>query len=393
MLEEAGRRLDCGAQGQHPNVICEHRVTKPSCDAGRDFEHAPQGFVDYLLLNTDQRPVVVEAKRESIDPLTGQVPLIGNRIGLVVNGFTARKAFRKAHIGNKVRTVYRSAEASGWPPVPGLWGSLPTALWDPPYTLTVKGGIGSGTYTNGQQVTITANTPERGYRLKHWLVDGEAIGEGQSSLTVDVTGNMTVAAVFEPIWLVFEGQSQGQRLDETGGKRGEPALLKEALSTLLVVNRDRPSETNAVLISWGRSGVQTQAVVSVSLADSYPVSSRTDKAGLLSAERNLWALSLRDNVARSLLIGTFDGAYRYDKDGVLTRVQQRVSLNGAGISPEDPCAGTALLRLNQTAGDALIRTDGGFQAMAAALRTQIKKLPSGVTAEALQGLLQHVAGE
>lgn len=72
MLEEAGRRLDYGAQGQHPNVICEHRVTKPSCDVGRDFEHAPQGFVDYLLLNTDQRPVVVEAKRESIDPLTGK---------------------------------------------------------------------------------------------------------------------------------------------------------------------------------------------------------------------------------------------------------------------------------------------------------------------------------
>jgi type I restriction enzyme R subunit len=40
---------------------------------GKDFEHAPNGFVDFVLLNTDQRPVaVVEAKKESIDPLTGK---------------------------------------------------------------------------------------------------------------------------------------------------------------------------------------------------------------------------------------------------------------------------------------------------------------------------------
>jgi type I restriction enzyme R subunit len=74
LLEEAGWRLESDANGQHPNVICEHRVTKKlSGDVGRDFEHAPQGFVDYLLLNTDRCPVaVVEAKRESIDPLTAK---------------------------------------------------------------------------------------------------------------------------------------------------------------------------------------------------------------------------------------------------------------------------------------------------------------------------------
>jgi type I restriction enzyme R subunit len=74
MLEEAGWRLESDANGQNPNVICEHRVTKKLfVDVGRDFENAPQGFVDYLLLNTDRCPVaVVEAKRESIDPFTGK---------------------------------------------------------------------------------------------------------------------------------------------------------------------------------------------------------------------------------------------------------------------------------------------------------------------------------
>jgi type I restriction enzyme R subunit len=77
MLEDAGWRFLPDAQGRRENVICEHRITRrafsPGLDLGRDFEHAPDGFVDYVLLNTDQRPMVVtEAKREGIDPLTGK---------------------------------------------------------------------------------------------------------------------------------------------------------------------------------------------------------------------------------------------------------------------------------------------------------------------------------
>lgn len=77
LLEEAGWRFLPDAQGRRENIVCEHRITRrafsPSQDLGNDFEHAPNGFVDYVLLNTDQRPVAVtEAKREGIDPLTGK---------------------------------------------------------------------------------------------------------------------------------------------------------------------------------------------------------------------------------------------------------------------------------------------------------------------------------
>ena len=77
LLEEAGWRFLPDAEGRPENIICEHRVTRrafsPSQDLGKDFEHAPHGFVDYVLLNTDKRPVAVtEAKRESIDPLTAK---------------------------------------------------------------------------------------------------------------------------------------------------------------------------------------------------------------------------------------------------------------------------------------------------------------------------------
>jgi type I restriction enzyme R subunit len=77
MLEDAGWRFLPDGQGRRENIVCEHRVGRrafsPSLDLGKDFEHAPNGFVDYVLLNTDQRAVaVVEAKREGIDPLTGK---------------------------------------------------------------------------------------------------------------------------------------------------------------------------------------------------------------------------------------------------------------------------------------------------------------------------------
>ncbi len=77
LLEEAGWRFLPDSQGRRENIVCEHRITRraysPSQDFGKDFEHAPNGFIDYLLLNTDQRPVaVVEAKREGIDPLTAK---------------------------------------------------------------------------------------------------------------------------------------------------------------------------------------------------------------------------------------------------------------------------------------------------------------------------------
>jgi len=90
LLEEAGWRFLPDAQGQRENIICEHRVTRralsPSQDLGKDFEHAPNGFVDYVLLNTDQRPVaVVEAKRESIDPLTAKEQARAYAAGLGVS--------------------------------------------------------------------------------------------------------------------------------------------------------------------------------------------------------------------------------------------------------------------------------------------------------------------
>lgn len=90
LLEEAGWRFLPDAAGRRENIVCEHRVTKkpfaPALDLGADYQHAPGGFVDYVLLNTDRRPVaVVEAKQEGIEPLAAKEQARAYAAGLGVS--------------------------------------------------------------------------------------------------------------------------------------------------------------------------------------------------------------------------------------------------------------------------------------------------------------------
>jgi type I restriction enzyme R subunit len=72
LLEQAGWRF-FEEDSKSANISCEHRITKKKYnvnDLGNDFDKVENGFIDYLLLNTDKRPIaLVEAKKESINPL------------------------------------------------------------------------------------------------------------------------------------------------------------------------------------------------------------------------------------------------------------------------------------------------------------------------------------
>jgi type I restriction enzyme R subunit len=76
MLEESGWRLLDNTVGR-ANVDVETRLNPgkklDSSQLGDDFNEAQGGFIDYLLLNEDQKPIaVLEAKRESKSPLDGK---------------------------------------------------------------------------------------------------------------------------------------------------------------------------------------------------------------------------------------------------------------------------------------------------------------------------------
>lgn len=75
LLEDVGWRLLDSEKGK-ANVSLEHRTKKTRFSGeslGDDLENAPNGFIDYLLLNENNRAIaLVEAKRERLDPLTGK---------------------------------------------------------------------------------------------------------------------------------------------------------------------------------------------------------------------------------------------------------------------------------------------------------------------------------
>ena len=70
LLEEAGWRFEDSKAGK-ANIQLEAGVKY--ADLGDDFEHQKSGFIDFLLLDKDGRALIaVEAKRESINPLSAK---------------------------------------------------------------------------------------------------------------------------------------------------------------------------------------------------------------------------------------------------------------------------------------------------------------------------------
>jgi type I restriction enzyme R subunit len=132
LLEAAGWRFLPDAQGRRENIVCEHRLKQkvfaPNADLGADFQHAPDGFVDYVLLADDGRPVaLVEAKRESIDPLTAKEQARAYAAGLGVSHIYLSNGqvhyYWNLRQGNPVRVsrflpVEQLGKAAEWRPDP-----------------------------------------------------------------------------------------------------------------------------------------------------------------------------------------------------------------------------------------------------------------------------------
>ena len=75
LLEESGWRLIDGKEGKANVVFESHiRITRKIEDEwGADFENTKAGYIDYLLLDENQFPLIVlEAKSENKNPLIGK---------------------------------------------------------------------------------------------------------------------------------------------------------------------------------------------------------------------------------------------------------------------------------------------------------------------------------
>ena len=113
-----------------------------------------------------------------------------------------------------------NASVSASIPVATDAGAAPETCPDNTFTVSasaqgsgsVKSSASSATVMKGASVTFTAQ-PESGYRLDHWVVNGENAGSA-ATLTLTVDANTTVTAVFTQI------PSSG---GSTGGSTTEPA--------------------------------------------------------------------------------------------------------------------------------------------------------------------------
>lgn len=94
--------------------------------------------------------------------------------------------------------------------------------------VTVMGGNGTGNYTEGETVTITANAPEEGKTFKGWRDASGNIVSTHATYTFTVTGEVSLTAVYEDINAgggeqPSGGQPGGEQSEKTGLSGGAVA--------------------------------------------------------------------------------------------------------------------------------------------------------------------------
>ena len=89
--------------------------------------------------------------------------------------------------------------------------------------VTVTGGNGTGNYTEGETVTITANAPEEGKTFKGWRDANGNIVSTDVTYTFTVTGEVSLTAVYEDINAGGGGQPGGEQSEKTGLSGGAVA--------------------------------------------------------------------------------------------------------------------------------------------------------------------------
>ena len=107
-------------------------------------------------------------------------------------------------------------------------GSIPATGEPAQVPVTVTGGNGTGNYTEGETVTITANAPEEGKTFKGWRDASGNIVSTDATYTFTVTGEVSLTAVYEDINAgggeqPSGGQPGGEQSEKTGLSGGQIA--------------------------------------------------------------------------------------------------------------------------------------------------------------------------
>lgn len=232
--------------------------------------------------------------------------------------------------------------------------------------LTITGGMSAGSYTNGARVVITAGDPPPGKVFARWTGDTEYVAhvkQAETTVTIPLR-SITLTAEYADYgvqsgsgnWAVFEGVVRRQLINPDGGKDGKtPALERETVRMLVVTDWTLEPPGNAALIVLGN---QLHEVWTADARFEFYDSGapKRDKAGTVTADRNLVAASIRTEVGRAQLLGTGQWAGKW-KGLDLSGQKRQVSLIGAGIG-DDLYSGETL-RYNQRVSDSMNSAEDG----------------------------------
>ena len=179
---------------------------------------------------------------------------------------------------------------------------------------SVKSSASSATVMEGASVTFTAQ-PESGYRLDHWVVNGENAGSA-ATLTLTVNANTTVTAVFTQI------PSSG---GSTGGSTTEPADE----TPFTDVSADSPY---ADAILWAAKNGVTQGKTATTFGPSDPCTRGQIVTFLWRA-----AGSPAAKGTATVPADVAPGSYCYDAVAWALENGITKGTTATTFSPEDPC--------------------------------------------------------
>lgn len=263
---------------------------------------------------------------------------------------TAPDAFNG--IGNA--TIYRLPGSADWPVAPAPWAGHPTTFW-----IVVTGGtIADGFYTNGPQMTITANAPPVGMTFDRWVGDTEHVADVTSATSaVNLPAQaINLTATYKPVdaytppvkdWIVYDGKLQSRSVSSNASA----AIIKREIKNALVTVYTGRNQTNGSVVVWSKAGV-TNYLADAPLAI-YAGTGRMDRRERSVAAKNSVALSLEADTGKSVLLGTSTWAGRYNATtGNLTERLSAV-LTGRTLDRADgeKSYGISTLRYNQRLSD------------------------------------------
>lgn len=130
-------------------------------------------------------------------------------------------------------------------------GSIPATGEPAQVPVTVTGGNGTGNYTEGETVTITANAPEEGKTFKGWRDASGNIVSTDATYTFTVTGEVSLTAVYEDI-NAGGGQPGGEQPggEQPGGEQSEKTGLSGGAVAGIVIGSVAVAGVGGFSVFW-----------------------------------------------------------------------------------------------------------------------------------------------